>query len=142
MPYKWSVNCHSFLCRLQLVSRHVIEIRRFVSKSLLRSSGEWSAFIELQLAILLHALNPDYTKLSMPFQVLVTLAIFFLGLHLAVTKINIQKGQKQDVENIKQYRDGTPKSMQTRQDDIMKVNLQSLYLFTLQLQTNVKMMQG
>ena len=52
------------------------------------------------------------TKLSMPFQVLKE--IFFLGLGLTVTEINIKKVQKQDLKNVKGCRDGMPKSMQTR----------------------------
>ena len=51
----------------------------------------------------------------MPFQVLKE--IFFLGLGLTVTEINIEKVQKQDLKNIKNVkgcRDGMPKSMQTR----------------------------
>ena len=60
------------------------------------------------------------TKPSMLFQVLVvsqvTLEVFFLGLGLTVTEINIKKVQKQDlnIKNVKRYRDGIPKSMQTR----------------------------
>ena len=56
----------------------------------------------------------------MPFQVVVfvvTLEIFFFGLGLTVTEINIKKVQKQDLKNIKNVkicRDGMPKSMQTR----------------------------
>ena len=49
--------------------------------------------------------------------VVVTLEIFFLGLGLTVTEINIKKVQKQDLKNIKHVkrcRDGMPKSMQTR----------------------------
>ena len=49
--------------------------------------------------------------------VVVTLEIFFLGLGLTVTEINIKKVQKQDLKNIrnvKRCRDGMPKSMQTR----------------------------
>ena len=55
------------------------------------------------------------TKLSIPFQFLKE--IFFLGLGLTVTEINIKKVQKQDLKNIKNVkgcRDGMPKSMQTR----------------------------
>ena len=47
----------------------------------------------------------------------VTLKIFFLGLGVTVTEINIKKVQKQDLKNIKNVkgcRDGMPKSMQTR----------------------------
>ena len=55
--------------------------------------------------------------------------IFFLGLGVTVTEVNIKKLQKQDLKNIKNVkgcRDGMPKSMQTRWDDIIvKVNLQS-----------------
>ena len=43
--------------------------------------------------------------------------LFFLGLGLTVTEINIKKGQKQDlknIKNVKRCRDGMPKSMQTR----------------------------
>ena len=57
------------------------------------------------------------TKLPTPFQVLVTLEIFFFGLGLTVTEINIKKVQKQDlknIKNVKRCRDGMPKSMQTR----------------------------
>ena len=58
------------------------------------------------------------TKLSMPFQVLGLWLhlkeIFFLGLGLTVTEINIKKGQKQENENVKKCRDGMPKSMRTR----------------------------
>ena len=60
------------------------------------------------------------TKPSMLFQVLVvsqvTLEVFFLGLGLTLTEINIKKVQKQDlnIKNVKRYRDGIPKSMQTR----------------------------
>ena len=49
--------------------------------------------------------------------VVVTLEIFFFGLGLTVTEINIKKVQKQDLKNIKNVkicRDGMPKSMQTR----------------------------
>ena len=49
--------------------------------------------------------------------VLVTIEIFFLGLGLTVTEINIKKVQKQDlknIKNVKRCRDGMPKSMQTR----------------------------
>ena len=49
--------------------------------------------------------------------VVVTLEIFFLGLGLTVTEINIKKVQKQDlknIKNVKRCRDGMPKSMQTR----------------------------
>ena len=54
-------------------------------------------------------------KLSMQFQVLNE--IFFLGLGLTVTEINIKKVQKQDlknIKNVKRCRDGMPKSMRTR----------------------------
>ena len=54
-------------------------------------------------------------KLLMQFQVLKE--IFFLGLGLTVTEINIKKLQKQDLKNIKNVkgcRGGMPKSMQTR----------------------------
>ena len=47
----------------------------------------------------------------------VTLKIFFLGLGVTVTEINIKKVEKQDLKNIKNVkgcRDGMPKSMQTR----------------------------
>ena len=70
-----------------------------------------------------HYYMPGTTKLSTPFQVLVhggvvvTLEIFFLGLGLTVTEINIKKVQKQDlkknIKNVKRCRDGMPKSMQT-----------------------------
>ena len=43
--------------------------------------------------------------------------IFFLGLGVTVTEVNIKKVQKQDLKNIKNVkgcRDGMPKSMQTR----------------------------
>ena len=60
-------------------------------------------------------------KLSVLFQlssgVIVTLEIFFLGLGVTVTEINIKKVQKQDLKNIKNVkgcRDGMPKNMQTR----------------------------
>ena len=60
-------------------------------------------------------------KLSVLFQlssgVIVTLEIFFLGVGVTVTEINIKKVQKQDLKNIKNVkgcRDGMPKSMQTR----------------------------
>ena len=50
--------------------------------------------------------------------VVVTLGeIFFFGLGLTVTEINIKKLQKQDlknIKNVKRCRDGMPKSMQTR----------------------------
>ena len=49
--------------------------------------------------------------------VVVTLEIFFLGLGVTVTEINIKKVHKQDLKNIKNVkgcRDGMPKSMQTR----------------------------
>ena len=49
--------------------------------------------------------------------VVVTLEIFFLGLGLTVTEINIKKVQKQDlknIKNVKRCRGGMPKSMQTR----------------------------
>ena len=49
--------------------------------------------------------------------VVVTLEIFFFGLGLTVTEINIKKVQKQDlknIKNVKRCRDGMPKSMQTR----------------------------
>ena len=42
----------------------------------------------------------------------VTLKIFFLGLALTVTEINIKKVQKQDlknIKNVKRCRDGMPK---------------------------------
>ena len=55
------------------------------------------------------------TKFSTPFQILKE--IFFLGLGLMVTDINIKKVQKQDfknIKNLKECRDGMPKSMQTR----------------------------
>ena len=48
--------------------------------------------------------------------VVVTLEIFFLGLGLTVTEINIKKIRKQDlknIKNVKKCRDGMPKSMQT-----------------------------
>ena len=61
------------------------------------------------------------TKLSMLFQVLGLWLhlkeIFFLGLGLTVTEINIKKVQKEDlknIKNVKRCRDGMPKSMQTR----------------------------
>ena len=54
---------------------------------------------------LLHAWPETTTKLSTLFQVLVssqvTLEIFFLGLGLTVTEINIKKVQKQDLKNLK-----------------------------------------
>ena len=60
------------------------------------------------------------TKLSMPLQVLGLWLhleeIFFLGLGLTVTEINIKKEQKQDlkiIKNVKRCRDGMPKSIQT-----------------------------
>ena len=49
--------------------------------------------------------------------VVVTLEIFFLGLGVTVTEVNIKKVKKQDLKNIKNVegcRDGMPKSMQTR----------------------------
>ena len=46
--------------------------------------------------------------------VVVTLEIFFFGLGLTLTEINIKKVQKQDLKNVKRCRDGIPKSMQTR----------------------------
>ena len=49
--------------------------------------------------------------------VVVTLEIFFFGLGLTVTEINIKKVQKQDlknIKNVKRCRDGMPKSMRTR----------------------------
>ena len=52
------------------------------------------------------------TKLSIPFQVLKE--IFFLGLGLTVTEINIKKVQKQDLKKKKNIK-----------NVIVKVNLQS-----------------
>ena len=75
----------------------------------LRSSGEW-------LAHGLHQIIAGnvITKLSISFQssgVVATLEIFFM----TVTDINIKKVQKQDLKkNVKGYRDGVPKSMETR----------------------------
>ena len=49
--------------------------------------------------------------------VVITLEIFFFGLGLTLTEINIKKVQKQDlknIKNVKRCRDGMPKSMQTR----------------------------
>ena len=61
------------------------------------------------------------TKLSVLFQVLGLWVhmkeIFFLGLGVTVTEVNIKKLQKQDLKNIKDVkgcRDGMPKSMRTR----------------------------
>ena len=65
-----------------------------------------------------HYMPGTTTKLLTPFQVLVLWLhlkeIFFLGLGLTVTEINIIKVQKQDLKNVKRCRDGMPKSMQTR----------------------------
>ena len=55
--------------------------------------------------------------------VVVTLEIFFFGLGLTVTEINIKKVQKQDLKNIKNLkrcRDGMPKGMQTNRDNAGK----------------------
>ena len=57
------------------------------------------------------------TKLSMWFQVLrlrLHLKEIFSGLGPIVTEINIKKVQKQENKNVKIYRDGMAKSMQTR----------------------------
>ena len=55
--------------------------------------------------------------------------MFFLGLGVTVTEVNIKKVQKQDLKNIKNVkgcRDGMPKvCKQGRDDIIVKVNLQS-----------------
>ena len=40
--------------------------------------------------------------------------MFFLGLGLTVTNINTKTVQKQDLKNVKRYRDDMLKSMQTR----------------------------
>ena len=60
-------------------------------------------------------------KLTVLFQVLGLLLhlkeIFFLGLGVTLTEVNIKKVQKQDlknIKNVKRCRDGMPKSMQTR----------------------------
>ena len=59
----------------------------------------------------------------------VTLKIFFLGLGVTVTEINIKKVRKQHLKNIKngkRCRDGMPKSMQKGRDDvIVKISSQS-----------------
>ena len=65
---------------------------------------------------LLHAWNYETVNAISSSGVLVTLEIFFLGLGLTVTEINIKKVQKQDlknIKNVKRCRDGMPKSMQT-----------------------------
>ena len=46
--------------------------------------------------------------------VVIILEIFFLGLGLTATEINIKIVQKQDLKNVKGCRDGMPKSMRTR----------------------------
>ena len=47
--------------------------------------------------------------------VVVTIAeIFFIGLGLTVTEVNINKQDLKNIKNIKRCRDGMPKSMQTR----------------------------
>ena len=98
---------------LQLVSRHVIKNQEIGFKKFgteLRrgwppADFSWQCYYMLGTT----------TKLSMPFQVLKE--IFFLGLGLTVTEINIKKVQEQDLKNIKNVKgcgDGMPKSMQTR----------------------------
>ena len=99
-----------------MVSRHVIRVEnsgdRFKEVSYgVPESGWPSSDSSWQCYYMLGTT----TKLSMPFQVLKE--IFFLGLGLTVTEINIKKVQKQDLKNIKNVkgcRDGMPKSMQTR----------------------------
>ena len=104
------VSCQSsFLCRLQLVSRHVIEVQEIGFKTFGTE------------------LRRGWPPADLPgnvitwFQVLVlwlhVKEIFFLGLGVTVTEVNIKKLQKQDLKNIKNVkgcRDGMPKSMQTR----------------------------
>ena len=65
------------------------------------SDSSWKSYYMLGTA----------TKLSMPFQVLKEM--FFLGLGLAVTEIDI-KSTETRLKNVKRCRDGMPKSMQTR----------------------------
>ena len=94
---------------LQLVSRHhEIDFTKFGRESgwpFVRSSG-----------YIIHAWN-YYQTVNAVSSSCVTLKIFFLGLGLTVTEINIKIVQKQDlknIKNVKRCRDGMPKSMQTR----------------------------
>ena len=112
------VSCqYSFLCGLQLVSRHVIEVQEIGFKKFgteLRrgwppADFSWQCYYML-----------GNNKLSVLFQlssgVVVTLERF-LGLGVTVSEINIKKVKKQDLKNIKNVKgckDSMPKSMQTR----------------------------
>ena len=63
------------------------------------------------LHIIIHAWN-YYQTVNAVSSSCVTLKIFFLGLSLTVTEINIKKVQKQDlknIKNVKRCRDGMPK---------------------------------
>ena len=92
---------------------------KLVSQSLVgRAVGPLSGSSWLYYSLLLHAWNYYSTVNTVSSSgVVVTLEIFFLGLGLTVTEINIKKVQKQDfknIKNVKRCRDGMPKSMQTR----------------------------
>ena len=86
--------------------------------------------------MLLHAWNQYYMIVN-------AVSSLFLGLGLTVTEINIEKVQKQDLKNIKDVGMARQKvCKQGRDDIIVKVKPYPYIFFTLQLQTNVKMMQG
>ena len=104
------VSCqYIFLCRLQLVSRHLTEVQEIGFKKFgteLRR-GWPPADFSWQCYYVLGNTN----KLSVLFRVVVTLEIFFLGLGVTLTEINIKKAQKQNlkyIKNVKGCRDGMP----------------------------------
>ena len=85
------VSCQSsFLCRLQLVSRHVIEVQEIGFKSLVRSSGE-VGLQQILAGNVITCLEPLIDSAVSSSGVVVTLEIFFLGLGITVTEVNIKK---------------------------------------------------
>ena len=86
---------------LQLVSHHVIEIQEIDFKECGTELRRVLGLHQIQAGNVITCLEP-LLKLSMPFQVLGLWLhlkeIFFLGLGLTVTEVNIKKIQKQDLK--------------------------------------------
>ena len=89
---------------LQLVSRDVIEIQEVGFQKVWYGASE-SGWPSSDSSWQCYYMLGTTTRLSMPFQFLRLRLhlkeIFFLGLRLTVTEINIKKVQKQDLKSIK-----------------------------------------
>ena len=93
------VSCqYIFLCRLQLVSRHVIEVQEIGFKTF--GTELRRGWPPVDFSLQCYYMLGNTKKLSVLFQlrsgVVVTLKIFFLGLGVTVTEINIKKVHKQE----------------------------------------------